>query len=116
MADATPRSIRFLQEHFHEPVPLQKLAALEGYNLTYYCEWFKKITGLTPHAYLQKLRLSQAKHLLSQTDLSILQIAQQVGYEQQASFTRLFQIHEKMAPSTYRQKSRNSAKTWPKIG
>lgn len=111
-----PRSIQYLRDHYAENIQLAALAALEGYNPTYYSEWFKKTTGLAPSAYLRKLRLDEAKNLLTETDLSILHIAQQVGYEHHASLTRLFREHEQLTPAAYRQKSRNSVKAWPKLG
>ncbi|MCK6626052.1 MAG: AraC family transcriptional regulator [Anaerolineae bacterium] len=112
----TPRSIQYLHDHFPENIQLAELAALEGYNPTYYSEWFKKTTGLTPSAYLQKLRLDEAKNLLAETDLPILHIAQQVGYQHHASLTRLFREQENLTPVEYRQQNRKSVKTWPKLG
>jgi AraC-like DNA-binding protein len=112
----TPRSIQYMRDHYNANLKLAELAALEGYNSTYYSEWFKKTTGLTPGAYIQTLRLDEAKKLLAETDWPILHIAQQVGYEHHATLTRLFQTHEKLTPSAYRHKSRKSVKLWPKIG
>jgi AraC-like DNA-binding protein len=97
-----PRSIQFIHAHLHLPLNLNQLAQLEGYTPTYYCDWFKRQTGTTPNAYLQSLRLQKAKELLTHTDLSILQIAQQVGYEHHSSLTRLFQQLEKTTPIAYR--------------
>jgi AraC-like DNA-binding protein len=102
----TPCSIQYIHANLHESLHLQKLAELEGYNLTYYCEWFKKLTGVTPTAYIQTIRLEKAKELLAKTNLSVLQIAQQIGYDYHSSLTRLFKQHEKMTPLTYRQKNR----------
>lgn len=108
--ESTPPSIHHLHHHFDEGVSLQKLAQLEGYSQTYYCQWFKKTAGMTPKAYIQALRLKRAKELLAQTDMSILQVAQQVGYEHHSSLTRLFQQQERTTPLIYRQQSRNLAK------
>ncbi|MCL4303545.1 MAG: AraC family transcriptional regulator [Anaerolineae bacterium] len=112
----TPHSIQYLHDHYAENIQLAALAALEGYNPTYYSEWFKKTTGLTASAYLQKLRLEEAKNLLAETDLPILHIAQQVGYEHHASLTRLFRESEQMSPAEYRRKTRKLVKAWPKMG
>lgn len=113
--DYTPRSIQYIHAHYHELLELPTLAELEGYNLTYYCEWFKRLTGVTVKAYIQQLRLQRAKELLSHTNLSISQIALQVGYEQHSSLTRLFQQHEKVTPLTYRQQTRRLEKINPKF-
>lgn len=101
-----PRSMHYIQANLHQPIDLKRLAALEGYQVTYYCEWFKQQTGMTPNAYIQQLRMQKAKELLEQTDLSIWQIAQQVGYVHPASLTRLFQQHEQITPIAYRHRVR----------
>ncbi|MCB0191307.1 MAG: helix-turn-helix domain-containing protein [Anaerolineae bacterium] len=106
----TPRSIDYLHRHFHEPLDLATLAAIEGFNPTYFSGWFKKETGQTVTQYLHHLRLQEAKTLLMQTDLPIAHIAQQVGYEHHASLVRLFRQYEQLSPSAFRQQSRNSAK------
>jgi AraC-like DNA-binding protein len=105
-----PRSLEYIHEHYQEALDLPTLAALEGFNPTYYSEWFRKETGLTVTAYLQKLRLDEAKKLLHHTDLSLAQIAQHVGYQHHASLTRLFQQYEQITPSTYRRQSRKAVK------
>lgn len=108
--DDVPRSIQYIHAHYHQSLTTAELAQIEGYHLTYYCEWFKQITGKTPKAYIQHLRLQQAKEQLAATDQSILAIAQQVGYEHHASLTRLFQQLEGTTPAAYRQNSRKSVK------
>lgn len=110
-----PRSIQYIHENYHQSLEISRLAELEGYNLTYYCEWFKKITGTSPKAYIQNLRLKKAKELLACTHLTILQIAQQVGYEHHSSLTRLFQQSENITPVVYRQQSRRLEKENPKF-
>ena len=106
--NTAPRSIQFIHAHFHRSINLNELAKLEGYTPTYYCDWFKKQTGMTPKAYIQTLRLQYAKELLAHTDLPILHIAQQVGYEHHSSLTRLFQHHEQITPIAYRQTLRKT--------
>ncbi|WP_416670006.1 helix-turn-helix transcriptional regulator [Egbenema bharatensis] len=108
---ASPRSIEFIHNHLHQPIYLNQLAQLEGYTLTYFCDWFKKQTGMTPNAYLQSLRLQRAKTLLADTDWSISHIAQQVGYDHPASLTRLFRQCEQITPIAYRHHIRKMARS-----
>jgi AraC-like DNA-binding protein len=115
LQETTPRSVQYIQANYQKQLDLQKLAELEGYNLTYYCEWFKKLTGSTPKVYIQTLRLNKAKELLAQTDLSILQVAQRVGYEYHSSLTRVFQQYENITPLAYRQQARRLEKGNPKF-
>lgn len=97
-----PQSIRYIHENFHTNISLERLAKLEHYNVSYYSQWFQKKMGVTPQKYIQAIRLNEAKRLLRETDFSILAIAQQVGYEHQASLTRLFQQFEGTTPKLYR--------------
>lgn len=101
-----PRSIQYIHDHYAEPLTLPQLAQLQGYTPTYYSEWFKQQTGLTLQLYLQKTRLAQAKTLLTQTDLPLLHIAQQVGYKHQATLTRLFKQHENVTPLAFRRQNK----------
>ena len=111
----TPPSIRYIHANYHTSMKLTKLANLEGYSLTYYCEWFKKLTGTTPNAYVQTIRLQKAKALLEHTNFTILEIAQQVGYVHHASLTRLFKQLEQMTPLGYRRQCRSLVKKCQKF-
>ncbi|TQR46394.1 AraC family transcriptional regulator [Paenibacillus popilliae] len=102
-----PRSIRYIHEHYDEPLTVQKLAKYEHYNPTYYSEWFIKELGKSPFSYIQEVRLNEAKKLLRSCDMSIQHIANQVGFGHQSSLTRLFVKHEQLTPSQYRQQYRN---------
>ena len=95
-------SIRYLQENYHRNISLEKLALLEHYHVCYYSTWFQKKMGCTVQMYLQKMRIEEAKKLLRDTNYTMLDIAQQVGYEQQASLTRIFKKHEGITPNLYR--------------
>jgi AraC-like DNA-binding protein len=106
-------SITYINDHYNQSISIEKLAAIEHYNPSYYCEWFQKQHGLSPMAYIRKLRLENAKDLLRETELSILQIAEQVGYRNQSTLTRIFQEWMGITPSEYRMQSRISVKKLP---
>jgi transcriptional regulator GlxA family with amidase domain len=67
---------------------------------------FAAATGLTPIAYVQRLRIEDAKRRLERTDASIDQISWEVGYEDAAFFRRLFKRTTGMAPAAYRKRFR----------
>lgn len=106
LEEVLPPSIKYIHENYYKKLTVQQLAELEHYNTSYYCEWFFKQTGTTPFKYIQKVRLEKSKELLLSTDFSLLQIAQQLGYEHQSSLTKLFKEAEKISPSEYRRKYR----------
>lgn len=103
-------SLDYIKANYHRSISISELARLEHYNPTYYCEWFQKKTGVSPTAYIRKLRINQAKRLLTETDFPIIQIAQQVGYRHQSTLTRAFLEDTGLLPSGYRLKFRKPIK------
>ncbi|MBE9211915.1 helix-turn-helix transcriptional regulator [Plectonema cf. radiosum LEGE 06105] len=73
-------------------------------NLSQYhfCRLFKQSTGITPHQYLTRCRINKAKHLLSKTELTITDIAFEVGLTNHSSFSRLFRKYVGVTPSSFR--------------
>lgn len=104
--NALPDSIRYINEHYSEDISIKTLSEIEHYNESYYCEWFRKKTGLSPREYIKELRVEKAKELLLNTDYSVLQIAEQVGYSYNSSFSRIFKETEGISPDHFRRKSR----------
>jgi transcriptional regulator GlxA family with amidase domain len=65
---------------------------------------FRSATGYSPLAYVQALRIEEAKHLLETGTQPIEEIAREVGYTDLASFRRLFRRQAGMSPGDYRRK------------
>lgn len=68
---------------------------------------FRETLGRSPMAYVTEWRMIIAAQLLTDTDLSVQTIAEQVGYTAQPSFTRSFTRHYGMAPRKYRMSARD---------
>ncbi|HEU5294364.1 MAG TPA: helix-turn-helix transcriptional regulator [Burkholderiaceae bacterium] len=67
---------------------------------------FTSATGVAPIAYVQRLRIEDAKRRLERTDASVDEISWRVGYEDAAFFRRLFKRTTGMAPGAYRKRFR----------
>ena len=67
---------------------------------------FAHATGLTPIAYVQRLRIEDAKRRLERTDAPIDEISWRAGYEDPAFFRRLFKRTTGLAPGAYRKRFR----------
>lgn len=65
---------------------------------------FRTATGYSPLGYVQALRIEEAKHLLERGSAPVEAIAREVGYEDTASFRRLFRRLSGMTPGDYRRK------------
>ncbi|EAZ91295.1 helix-turn-helix transcriptional regulator [Crocosphaera chwakensis] len=96
------QTLEYIDTHLDRDLTLTKLANLVQISPHYFSSLFKQSIGLTPHQYVTKCRLEQAKILLKRSPLSIVEICHQVGFQNQSHFTRLFRQHFKITPKTYR--------------
>lgn len=94
----------WMEAHYTLPVNLDHLARDHHMSVRNFKRRFKRATGETPLAYLQKLRMSAARAALSQTDRTVEQVAYQVGYEDVVFFRRLFKRQYGITPGAYRDK------------
>jgi transcriptional regulator GlxA family with amidase domain len=78
------------------------MAAQSGLPKRTFDRRFKAATGYSPLNYIQALRIEEAKQLLETTDTPAEQIGREVGYEDAASFRRLFKRLSGMSPGDYR--------------
>jgi len=83
---------------------LEKLARIAGMSRTSFISKFKSLIGDTPFNYLTQWRLLQAKQLLAESNLSVGEIAEQVGYQSEAAFSRVFKKYVEQTPLKFRQK------------
>ena len=73
-----------------------------GYSHAHFLILFKKYSGKTLIDYLANIRLSYAKRLLSYTDMSVIEIAESVGYSNHSFFSQRFKLRYKTSPSEFR--------------
>ena len=74
----------------HEEWPVRRLASVSGVSEAHFARSFKDAFGIPPHRYLLTRRIEQAKTLLRDTDLSIIEIAFQTGWKSLGTFGRTF--------------------------
>ena len=63
---------------------------------------FRRIFGVSPHSLLVRLRMERGKELLRASNLSVKEIAQELGYSRQHEFARAFRSHFGVSPSEWR--------------
>ncbi len=94
--------IEYIHENIYDPLPLSKLAGYAGYSPYHFSRIFKERVGLSPLYYVSSHRLQRAKDLLLRTNLSIRDIALEIGQQSLGTFTTRFTERVGMTPSDFR--------------
>lgn len=94
--------IDYIQDNLEQDLGLKELAALLQLSPHYFAHLFKRSVGLAPHQYVIKQRIKQAKKLLKNREISIADIAYQVGFSSQAHLNRHFKRLVGTTPGRYR--------------
>ena len=92
----------YLSDHYAAEVPMERLTQIACMGTTKLKSSFKKVYDCTITEYIQQRRMSQAEYLLTNTDLSIGQIAQTVGYSTSSRFAELFRKSTGLLPGEFR--------------
>ena len=95
-------ALRYIENHFAEAVSLETLAKTAAMSVSKFTAAFKRHTGFSAGAYLNRLRMERAVHLLKTTQVPIGEIAAMAGYKHHASFSAAFQERCGLAPSALR--------------
>lgn len=95
-------ALEYIYNNAHLMVSLEKAAQLCHLSPGYFSRCFTKEFGINYTAYTIKLKIEWAKELLSDTDLSVTQISDQLGFSDPGYFTKVFKKQEYLTPSLYR--------------
>ncbi len=107
-ADHGDGEVRALQEwlrtHFAVQNPVDEMVRRSGLPSRSLERRFRKATSSSPIAYVQSLRIEEAKRRLERTRAPVDEISAAVGYENAAFFRRLFKRKTRLTPAAYRRK------------
>ena len=104
--DASYDVLKYLADHFTEPITLDSLARALCVSKSYLSHTFSRQLGANFRTYVNTLRLDFACSLLRGADRTVTQIAYESGFESQRTFNRAFSQQYGMTPSRYRQRNR----------
>lgn len=99
---AVERAIVTLWDHHREPLSLSSVAQSAGLSPFRLSRAFRAQTGTSPLRFLAAIRMYQAKRLLSQTSMSVADIAYETGYHRRRTFVRCFTARVGTPPERYR--------------
>ncbi|GAA1761062.1 GlxA family transcriptional regulator [Agromyces humatus] len=103
----------WLRDHYSVASPVEQLAARSGLAERTFKRRFTVATGVSPLAYVQRIRVDEAKRRLERTEDSVEAVGWHVGYEDAAFFSRLFKRIAGLTPGAYRRRYRVPAITLP---
>jgi AraC-like DNA-binding protein/ActR/RegA family two-component response regulator len=96
----------YIHENFAQTISRQELADYAGVSERHLNRCFLHETGMAPLTYLNRYRIQQAKILLEQGQLSIMEVMCRVGFSESSYFTRIFRREVGVSPSAYKKGNR----------
>jgi AraC-like DNA-binding protein len=104
-------ALEYIQQHYGEPLSLEKVARVAGFAPKYFSDLFRKREKVTFERYLSDLRLERAKQLLSGTELSATRVAELCGFRSPQYLCHVFRRAIGMTPVEFR---RDKLPDWAK--
>jgi len=83
-------------------VPVEDLAVACKMNRSNFAHHFRKTTGVSPAAFVRRIRLDEAVRLLARKNLSVKEVAAQTGFADANHLCKVFRAHMRISPGTYR--------------
>lgn len=101
-SEAINDALEYIEEHYNEKISIGDVASRNHFNVCYFGNLFKKNTGISFTGYIVNKRLKKAEELLRETNYSVSEIADMVGYDDVFHFSKLFKKYKNIPPSDYR--------------
>jgi AraC family L-rhamnose operon regulatory protein RhaS len=99
------KALEYIEDYYTEGILVEEIAAFIGLSPDYFSRMFKQFTGLTPVEYIRYVRLAKATELLRQPDITIADVAMEVGFEDQGYFSRQFKQVIGVSPSRFQREN-----------
>ena len=96
------RVAQYIQENLRQELPLAELSGVVHMSPYHFARLFKRSTGVSPHRFLIRQRIDEARTLLAAQTVPIAEIARSVGFRTPSHFATTFRRFTGMTPSAYR--------------
>ena len=91
-----------MEENYKRDLTIEEIADSAGLSVQHFCRIFHKVTNMRPLEFLAKKRISQAISLLENTNMTVAQVGQAVGYQDKNYFGIVFKAHEGISPGRWK--------------
>lgn len=95
-------ALEYIDVHCADVLRLSDLARLVGVSDTYFSHAFKAATGVPPHRFVMQERIRKAQALIAARPISLVEVAAQCGFSDQAHFNRVFRSVTGLTPAAWR--------------
>lgn len=92
----------YIEENYKNHITLKDISEYMGYSREHFCRFFKKNFKMSFFTYLNTMRIRKAEYLLLNTQLKIIEIALECGFDDPNYFTTVFKKETNLTPSAYR--------------
>jgi AraC-like DNA-binding protein/ligand-binding sensor protein len=106
-AAALQKAERYIYENFTRKISLKEIAENSGLSAPYFSTIFREEMGENLSSYLNRLRVEKAGRLLTETNMSLAEIAGSCGFEDQSWFSKIFKSFTGTSPGKYRSQGGN---------
>jgi AraC-like DNA-binding protein len=103
-ASALRKAERYIWENYTRKISLREIAAASGLSAPYFSSIFKEEMGENLSNYLNRLRVERAATMLTESELSLNDIAASCGFEDQSWFSKIFKSYTGISPGKYRER------------
>ncbi|MDD3368207.1 MAG: AraC family transcriptional regulator [Lachnospiraceae bacterium] len=94
--------LQYIDTHFAEEISISEMAELVFYSESHFMKFFKNNMGISFIQYLNQYRLDMARHFLTSTSMSVLEVASESGFDNISYFNRLFKQKYGITPRQLR--------------
>lgn len=101
------QAVEYIEQNYASDLNMAVVSNYISMNYSLFSYSFKQYTGSNFVNYLKDIRMREAKRLLSETDMRIIEISQAVGYENEKHFMKIFKASCGVSPSEYRKNMRH---------
>lgn len=94
--------INYIHNNLDAKLSISDLADIVEMSTFYFARTFKTHLQMSPAQYITKLKIEKSKVLLTETEFTILQVALEIGFENQSYFSQVFKKNTGLTPEYYR--------------
>lgn len=112
MCDGVRHAVDFIEDHYAQQITLSDVAAAAAYSRCHFSRLFKEQLGVCFVSYLSRVRIRHAADLLARSDMTVTEVALEVGFNDLSHFERVFRATQGESPTKYRLKTKNMQRVY----